>query len=84
MLALQATGSTNLRGPVVHGNKSVESALEEDDDAGDESVDEDEYVIEGGDDETDSSDSLETDRAIDAALRLSALAAVTSGYAANI
>ncbi len=82
--ALQATGSTNLRGPVVNGNTSVESELEEDDDAGDENVPEDEYVIESGEDETDGADTPETDRAIDSALRMSALATVTSEYAASV
>lgn len=81
---LQATGSTNLRGPVVNGNTSVDSELEEDDDAGDESVAEDEYIIESGKDETDGADSPETDRAIDSALRMSALATVTSEYAASV
>ena len=81
---LQANGSTNLRGPVVNGNTSVESELEEDDDAGDESVAEDEYIIESGEDESDGADSPETDRAIDSALRMSALAAVTSEYAASV
>jgi hypothetical protein len=85
-IAILASGSTNLRGPVVNGNTSVESELEEleqDDDAGDGTVDEDEYVIEGGDDGSGGSDSPQTDRVIDAALRMSALAAVTSEYAAN-
>jgi len=83
-IAILATGSTNLRGPVVNGNTSVESELEEDDDAGDETVDRDEYVIEGGDDGSDGSDSPQIDRAIDAALRMSALVAVTSQYAASV
>ena len=85
-IAILASGSTNLRGPVVNGNTSVESELEEleqDDDAGDGTVDEDEYVIEGGEDGSGGSDSPQTDRVIDAALRMSALAAVTSEYAAN-
>ena len=85
-IAILASGSTNLRGPVVNGNTSVESELEEleqDDDAGDGTVDEDEYVIEGGEDGSGGSDSPQTDHVIDAALRMSALAAVTSEYAAN-
>jgi hypothetical protein len=81
---LQATGSTNLRGPVVNGNTSVESELVEDDDAGDENVAEDEYAIESGEDEADGADTPETDRAIDSALRMSALATVTSEYAASV
>jgi len=82
-IAILASGSTNLRGPVVNGNTSVESELEQDDDAGDGTVDEDEYVIEGGEDGSGGSDSPQTDHVIDAALRMSALAAVTSEYAAN-
>ena len=81
--AMLATGSTNLRGPVVNGNASVESELEQDDDADDETMDQDEDVIEGGKDRSGGGDSPQTDRAIDAALRMSALAAVTSEYAAN-
>lgn len=81
---LQATGSTNLRGPVVNGNTSVESELDEDDDAGDENVAEDEYAIESGEDEADGADTPETDRAIDSALRMSALATVTAEYAASV
>ncbi len=83
-IAILASGSTNLRGPVVNGNTSVESELEQDDDAGDETVEQDEYVIEGGDDGSDGSDSPKVDRAIDAALRMSALVAVTSQYAASV
>lgn len=78
-----ATGSTNLRGPVVNGNTSVESELEQDDDADDETMDQDEDVIEGGKDGSGGGDSPQANRAIDAALRMSALAAVTSEYAAN-
>jgi hypothetical protein len=82
--AIQATGSTNLRGPVVNGKASIESALEEDDDAGDEGELEDESVIEGGSDETEEGDSAETDRGIDAALRMNALVTVTAEFAANV
>jgi hypothetical protein len=84
VIAVQVTGSTNLRGPVVNGNTTVESALEEDDDIGDEGVEEDEYVIEGGEDETGGSDSPETARVVDAALRMGALVAVISKIAANV
>jgi hypothetical protein len=83
-VGIQATGSTNLRGPVVNGKKSVESALEENDDAGDESVEEDEYVTEGGGEEKDNVDNLATDRAVDAALRMSALVAATAQFAATV
>jgi hypothetical protein len=72
--ALRATGSTHLRGAAVKGKTSEESALEEDDDVGDEGVDED---AAGG-------DSPETDRVVDAALRMSGLVAVASEYAANV
>ena len=80
--AVQATGSTNLRGPVVNGKASIESALEEDDDAGDEEGAEDEYVIEGGS-EIDGGDGAEKDRGIDAALRMNALARVAAEFASN-
>jgi hypothetical protein len=83
-VGIQATGSTNLRGPVVNGKKSVESALEENDDAGDKSVEEDEYVTEGGGEEKDNVDNLATDRAVDAALRMSALVAATAQFAATV
>jgi hypothetical protein len=83
-VGVQATGSTNLRGPVVNGKKSMETALEEDDDAGDEGVEEDEYVIEGGGEDKDGTDNLETDRAVDAALRMNALVAVTAQFAASV
>ena len=81
--AVQATGSTNLRGPIVNGKASIESALEEDDDAGDEEEAEDEYVIDGGGDVIDEGDGAEKDRAIDAALRMNALARVAAEFAAN-
>ena len=84
---LQTIDSTNLRGlrgPIVNGNTSVKSELDEDDDAGNESVVEDEYVIESGNNETDSADSPGTNRAIDSALRMRALAAVTSEYATSV
>ena len=81
---LQTIGSTNLQGPILNGNTSVKSELDEDDDAGNESVVEDEYVIESGNNETDSADSPGTNRAIDSALRMRALAAVTSEYATSV
>lgn len=84
VMGVQATGSTNLRGPVVNGKTSVKSALEEDDDAGDESEAQDDYVIEGGSDETDGGDSAETDRGIDAALRMNALVTVAAEFAASV
>lgn len=80
-IALLATGSTNLRGPVVNGKTFVKKTLEEDDDAGDEGEAVDSYREEGADDTVDDGDSRETDRAIDAALRMKALVAVTSEYA---
>lgn len=82
-IALLASGSTNLRGPVVNGKTFVKTTLEEDDDAGDEGEAVDSYRDEGADDTVDDGDSRETDRAIDAALRMKALAAVTSEYAAR-
>ena len=82
--SVQASGSTNLRGPVVNGKTSIESALEEDDDAGDDGEAEDEYVIEGGSDETDEGDSAETDRGIDAALRMNALVTIAAEFAASV
>ena len=54
---------------------TVKKVLEEED-AGDEGVDEDQVE--------DGSDSPETDRTIDAALRMSALATVAAEFAANV
>ncbi len=81
---LQTAGSTSLRGPVVNGSKSEESGLEEDDDEGDKSLLEDEYVIESGKNWTDSADLPETDRAIDSALRMRALATMAAECAASV
>ncbi len=83
-IALQATGSTNLRGPVVNGKTFVKTTLEEDDDAGDEGEAVDSYRDEGADAAADDSDSPATDRGIDSALRMKALVAVTSEFAANV
>lgn len=77
-VAVRATGSTNLRGPVVNGKTSIESELEEEGEA------EDEIVIGGGSDEADDSDSAETDRGIDAALRMSALVNLAAESAAGV
>jgi hypothetical protein len=58
-------------------SSSEESALEEDDDAGDEGEMVDEYVIEGGSEEESGEDSPETDRVIDAALRMRTIVTAT-------
>jgi hypothetical protein len=68
-------GSTNVRSPVKIAKTTVKKVLEEED-AGDEGVDEDQVE--------DGSDSPETDRTIDAALRMSALATVAAEFAANV
>jgi hypothetical protein len=82
--AFQAAGLTSVRGSVEGVPSALEPALEEDDDAGDESELQDEYVIEGGGGDEDGDDSAETDHAIDAALRMSALVAVAAEFAANV
>lgn len=81
---LRTTGSTNVRGPVKNGKTDVESELEdmqEVDRDGTEGLEQDgeEGVVEdeGG------SDNRQVDRAIDAALRMSA-PAPADGFAANI
>lgn len=81
--ALRTAGSTDLRGRVVKGMMYMKSALDEDDDAGDEGEAVDSYIDEDSDATTDS-DSAETDRAIDSALRMTALVAVTAEYAASV
>ena len=68
-------GSTNVRSAVKIAKTTVKKVLEEED-AGDEGVDEDQVE--------DGSDSPETDRTIDAALRMSALATVAAEFAANV
>jgi hypothetical protein len=83
-VVLRTTGSTNVRGPVKSGKRDVEAELEEMDEVdrnGAESIEED--VEAGVDPDEDGSDNLHVDRAIDAALRMSALAGVAAGFAAN-
>jgi hypothetical protein len=83
-IVLRTTGSTNVRGPVKSGKTDVEEELEEMDEGdrnGAESIEQD--VEEGIDNDEDGSDNPQVDRAIDAALRMSALAAVAAEFAAN-
>lgn len=87
-VVLRTTGSTNVRGPVKNGKIDVEAELEEmeeeeeEDRNGAESIEQD--VEEGVGEDEDGSDNPQVDRAIDAALRMSALAAVAAGFAANV
>ena len=81
---LRATGSTNVRGPVKNGKTDVEAELEdmeEEDRSGAESIEED--VEAGVNSDGSGSDNPQVDRAIDAALRMSALTVVAAGFAAN-
>lgn len=81
---LRTTGSTNVRGPVKSGERDVEAELEEMDEVDRNGADSIEEAVEAGvDNDEDGSDNPQVDRAIDAALRMSALAGVAAGFAAN-
>ena len=83
-VVLRTTGSTNVRGPVKNGKRDVEAELEEMDEvdrSGAESIEED--VEAGVDIDESGSDNPHVDRAIDAALRMSALAGVAAEFAAS-
>jgi len=83
-LGARAAEGNGRRSSIEDLPSSDDAALEEDDDAGDEGEMEDEYVIEGGSDEEAGDDDPATDRAIDAALRMSAMVAVVAEFAANL
>jgi hypothetical protein len=61
-----------------------DAELEEDDDSGDEGEMEDEYVIESGGEGESGDDLPETDRAIDAALRMKSMLAGMAEFAARV
>ncbi len=81
---LRTTGSTNVRGPVKNRKRDVEAELEEMDEVdrnGAESIEED--VEAGMDIDEAGRDNPHVDRAIDAALRMRALAGAAAEFAAS-
>jgi len=83
-LGARAAEGNGRRSSIEDLPSSDDAALEEDDDAGDEGEMEDEYEIEGGSEEEPGDDSPAEDRAVDAALRMSAMVAVVAEFAANL
>jgi len=83
-LGARAAEGNGRRSSIEDLPSSDDAALEEDDDAGDEGEMEDEYEIEGGSEEETGDDSPAEDRAVDAALRMSAMVAVVAEFAANL